>query len=209
MTCTTCSAKLPKGTAYCGSCGTRTPMEKRRESLTGMLFDHRYRIESKLAAGGFGAIYRATNVLTGRRRRSRCCTRSRERPARSARGSAREAGGAGEPPRSRTPSRRYEHGETPDGTLFIVMELLDGQEPAGRAARARARCRGGGTLLGSCAAWQLAHRGARARPRAPRSEAGEHLPRAPRRRGRLRERCSTSASRRCSARQRPRRTSWT
>jgi serine/threonine-protein kinase len=126
MTCTTCSAKLPKGTAYCGSCGTRTAMEKRRESLAGMLFDRRYRIESKLAAGGFGAIYRATNVLTGREVALKVLHPDlASDPTLSAR-FRREAtvlASLRDPHTIKT----YEHGENRDGTPYIVMELLTGK----------------------------------------------------------------------------------
>ncbi len=124
MTCTTCSASLPDGTAFCGTCGART--SKRRDSLTGLLFDGRYRIEAKLAAGGFGSIYRATHVPTGSRVALKVLHPDlASDPMLNAR-FRREAAVLAS---LRDPHtiETYEHGQAADGTLYIAMELLTGR----------------------------------------------------------------------------------
>src|SRR5689334_10723332 len=63
MTCTTCSGDLPEGALYCGYCGRST--RKRRDATIGGVIDNTYRIDEKLASGGFGAIYRATHLPSG------------------------------------------------------------------------------------------------------------------------------------------------
>jgi len=124
MNCKSCTASLPQDTAFCGVCGARA--SKRRHSLTGMLFDGRYRVEAKLAAGGFGAIYRATHVLTGARVAlkvlhpeftSDTALSARFRREASVLASLRD------PHTIKT----YEHGAAADGTLYIAMELLSGR----------------------------------------------------------------------------------
>jgi eukaryotic-like serine/threonine-protein kinase len=124
MTCTTCSARLPDGTAFCGTCGAHT--SKRRDSLTGLLFDGRYRIEAKLAAGGFGSIYRATHVPTGSRVALKVLHPDlASDPTLNAR-FRREAAvlAALRDPHT---IETYEHGQAADGTLYIAMELLTGR----------------------------------------------------------------------------------
>ncbi len=123
MNCTGCTAELPQGTAFCGGCGART---KRRDSLTGLLFDGRYRVEAKLAAGGFGSIYRATYAQTGARVALKVLHPDLARdPVLSAR-FRREATVLASLRNPHT-IEAYEHGEAADGTLYIAMELLTGR----------------------------------------------------------------------------------
>jgi serine/threonine protein kinase len=103
----------------------RTVVE-RRDPLLGQTFDRRFRIEAKIAAGGFGAIYRVTHIRSGQafalkllhpnltndpkvvarfRREGATLTRLRD-------------------PHTIT---AYELGEAQDGTLYILMELLRGE----------------------------------------------------------------------------------
>jgi eukaryotic-like serine/threonine-protein kinase len=124
MNCTTCTAKLPKGAVFCGGCGART--SKRRDSLTGMMFDGRYHIEAKLAAGGFGSIYRATYVPTGARVALKVLHPDlASDPTLSAR--FRREAAVLESLRDPHTIKTYEHGEAADGTLYIAMELLTGR----------------------------------------------------------------------------------
>ena len=124
MTCTTCSANVSSGASQCGSCGSRP--SKRRDSLTGVLFDGRYQIGAKLAAGGFGSIYRAKYVRTGAPVALKVLHPDlASDPHLSAR-FRREAAVLAS---LRDPHtiKTYEHGETADGTLYIAMELLTGR----------------------------------------------------------------------------------
>jgi serine/threonine-protein kinase len=96
------------------------------DPLVGTVLDRRYHIEFRLAAGGFGAIYRATHVINRRpvalkvlhtRLASEVNVVARFRREAQALGAL----------KCRHTITAYDFGETPDGTLYIVMELLQGE----------------------------------------------------------------------------------
>jgi len=110
-------------TAFCGQCGGRvgaTPVDP----MIGMTLDGRYLIESKIAAGGFGTVYRARageqlfaiKVLQ---------TQHSSDPAVSAR-FRREAVTMSSLANRHTVTT-FELGEDRSGAQFIVMELLEGE----------------------------------------------------------------------------------
>src|SRR5690606_14837192 len=124
MSCKACTTKVPQRAAICGVCGSRT--SKRRDSFTGMMFDGRYRVGEKLAAGGFGAIYRARDASTNApvalkvlhpdlASDATLCARFRREAA--------VLASLRDPHTIET----YEHGAAADGTPYIVMELLTGR----------------------------------------------------------------------------------
>lgn len=125
MTCPACGCHLDEAdAAFCGNCGAST--RARRLTLVGMILDERYRVDAKIAEGGFGSIYRATHVASGldvalkvlhadlasdpslatRFRREAACLERLHDPHTVA---------------------CYEVGQAPDGALYIAMELLVGQ----------------------------------------------------------------------------------
>src|SRR5688572_31020652 len=59
-TCPSCACVLELDAAFCGQCGAR--VRSRRATLVGTIVDDRFRIDAKIAEGGFGSIYRATHV---------------------------------------------------------------------------------------------------------------------------------------------------
>ena len=96
------------------------------DPLVGTVLDRRYHIEFRLAAGGFGAIYRATHVINRRAVALKVLHASlaseRDVVARFRREA--QALGALRDPHT---IKAYDFGETADGTLYIVMELLQGE----------------------------------------------------------------------------------
>jgi eukaryotic-like serine/threonine-protein kinase len=95
-------------------------------TLIGRTLNHRYRVEDKIGEGGFGAVFRGTQIATGRevalkilhphnvgdetivarfRREAEACSKLRD-------------------PHTVT---TYDFDETPDGILYLVMELLRGR----------------------------------------------------------------------------------
>jgi serine/threonine-protein kinase len=98
---------------------------ERVDPLLGAVFDRRYRIEERLAAGGFGAIYRAEHLTTKRHVALKVLlpslTHDKGVIAR-----FRREGATLTALRSPNTITAYELGEAPDGTLYIVMELLRG-----------------------------------------------------------------------------------
>jgi eukaryotic-like serine/threonine-protein kinase len=96
------------------------------ENLIGRTLNHRYLVEDKIGEGGFGAVFRGKQIATGRevalkilhphniadqtivarfRREAEACSRLRD-------------------PHTVT---TYDFDETPDGILYLAMELLRGQ----------------------------------------------------------------------------------
>jgi len=103
----------------------RTLVE-RRDPLLGEVFDRRFRIEARIAAGGFGAIYRATHMKSGHKLALKVLhPRLTADPGVVAR--FRREGAALTRLRDPHTITAYELGEAPDGTLYIVMELLQGE----------------------------------------------------------------------------------
>jgi eukaryotic-like serine/threonine-protein kinase len=103
----------------------RTVVE-RRDPLLGQVFDRRFRIEAKIAAGGFGAIYRVTHVRSGHEFALKVLHPNLTSDPRVVARFQREGVAL---TRLRDPHTitAYELGEAPDGTLYIVMELLRGE----------------------------------------------------------------------------------
>src|ERR1051325_1410599 len=103
----------------------RTVIE-RRDAMIGEVFDRRFKIEARIAAGGFGAIYRATHIKSGHELALKVLHRNLTGDAGVVARFRREGAAL---TRLRDPHTitAYELGEAPDGTLYIVMELLRGE----------------------------------------------------------------------------------
>lgn len=96
------------------------------DPLAGAVIDRRYRIEFRLAAGGFGAIYRAVHVINGRHVALKVLHENlATQPDVVAR--FRREGAALAQLRSAHTIKALDFGETRDGMLYIVMELLQGE----------------------------------------------------------------------------------
>ncbi|HET9621599.1 MAG TPA: serine/threonine-protein kinase, partial [Kofleriaceae bacterium] len=101
-------------------------MVERRDPLIGTLLDERFRIDSQIAAGGFGAIYRATDVRSDAEVALKVLHPQLTRdPSVVAR--FRREGKTLASLRDPHTITAYELGEADDGTLYIVMELLYGE----------------------------------------------------------------------------------
>jgi len=102
------------------------PATQPLENLIGRTLNHRYLVEDKIGEGGFGAVFRGKQIATGRevalkilhphnvsdqtivarfRREAEACSKLRD-------------------PHTVT---TYDFDETPDGILYLAMELLRGQ----------------------------------------------------------------------------------
>ena len=96
------------------------------DRLTGAILDDRYRLDEKLAAGGFGSIYRALDLVMGREVALKVLHRELAHDTSVVERFRREATALA---RLRDPHTvtMYDLGEAPDGTRYIVMELLRGE----------------------------------------------------------------------------------
>ena len=125
------SPTFPPGTPSSGSgplrpAGSVRPVAQPLENLIGRTLNHRFLVEDKIGEGGFGAVFRGKQIATGRevalkilhphnvadetivarfRREAEACSKLRD-------------------PHTVT---TYDFDETPDGILYLAMELLRGQ----------------------------------------------------------------------------------
>jgi serine/threonine-protein kinase len=111
--------------AAAGDANDQTMVE-RRDPLVGTVLDERFHIDFQLAAGGFGAIYRATDVLSDAEVALKVLL-PRLASDRSVVERFRREGKTLANLRDPHTITAYELGEAPDGTLYIVMELLHGE----------------------------------------------------------------------------------
>ncbi len=96
------------------------------DPYAGKVLDRRYRIEFKLATGGFGAVYRARHVINGREVAVKVLHAQLATDNAVAARFRREATALGQLKNPHTVTA-YDFGEAADGTLYIVMELLGGE----------------------------------------------------------------------------------
>ncbi|MBA3501756.1 MAG: serine/threonine protein kinase, partial [Deltaproteobacteria bacterium] len=124
MRCSTCNGDLEARALFCGYCGRRTRI--RRDSAIGTLIDDTYRIDEKIAEGGFGAIYRATHLASNSTLALKVLHADFANDIQLAARFLRESKALA---RLRNPHTviTYERGEARDGTLYIAMELLRGE----------------------------------------------------------------------------------
>jgi serine/threonine protein kinase len=108
-----------------GDANDRTTVQL-RDPLVGTVLDRRFRIDFQLAAGGFGAIYQATDVHSNVEVALKVLHAKLARDPNVIERFRREAATLSN---LRDPHtiRAFEFGEASDGTLYIVMELLHGE----------------------------------------------------------------------------------
>src|SRR5882672_224662 len=108
-----------------GDVSDRTVVEP-LDPLIGTVLDGRFHIDFQLAAGGFGAIYRATDVMSDAEVALKVLLPQVARDPMVVARFRREATTLANLRDPHTITA-YELGEAPDGTLYIVMELLHGE----------------------------------------------------------------------------------
>jgi eukaryotic-like serine/threonine-protein kinase len=96
------------------------------DPLLGTVIDRRYRIEFRLAAGGFGAIYRAQHVISRRHVALKILHANLATEPEIVARFRREAEALGKL-RSPHTVKAFDYGQTSDGVLYIAMELLQGE----------------------------------------------------------------------------------
>ena len=122
--CGACKHPLDDHALFCGACGRRTRI--RHDSHTGMVVGDTYRIEEKLAEGGFGAVYRVTHIPSGLPLALKILHADFASDETIAARFRRESKALANL-HDRHTVGTFERGEFRDGTLFIAMELLHGE----------------------------------------------------------------------------------
>jgi serine/threonine-protein kinase len=121
MNCSSCATELDPQATICSACGRLV-----EDPLVGTIVNDRYKIQAKLAFGGFGSIYRATQASNNRRVAIKVMhpelSKDRNLVARFRREAVALCS-----LRDEHTVTTYELDQMPDGRLFIVMELLEGR----------------------------------------------------------------------------------
>src|SRR5262245_59913711 len=123
--CTTCGTSYASTVRICVRDGTPLVTAKADNQYLGTLLDGKYRIDSFVSAGGMGSVYRAQHVMLDKTVAVKVIKNelvtSDEVVARFQR-EARAASNLDHP----NIVSVYDLGQTPDGTLYIAMEFIDG-----------------------------------------------------------------------------------
>ena len=109
-----------------GAPATRAPLKPATDAFIGQVLNQRFRIESKIGEGGFGSVYRGSQLATGRKVAIKLLhpemTNDENLVAR-----FRREGLVLCNLRDAHSITTYDFDQTADGTLYIAMELLEGK----------------------------------------------------------------------------------
>jgi len=123
--CTTCGTSYGSTVRICVRDGTPLVSASKDHEYVGTLLDGKYRIDSFISAGGMGSVYRALHVMLDKTVAVKVIKNelvtSDEVVARFQR-EARAASTLNHP----NIVSIYDLGQTPEGTLYIAMEFIDG-----------------------------------------------------------------------------------
>ena len=122
-------AVAPRRSRYNRGVSDDADPERTRVALSdpviGRVLGRRYRVEHRLASGGFGAVYRALDLVERRELAVKVVHAARAAERGVAARFRREAAALARLNHRHT-VKMYELGEEADGTLYIAMELLHG-----------------------------------------------------------------------------------
>jgi serine/threonine-protein kinase len=123
--CPQCGTKFPSTVRICPDDGTVLDHTTFTPSHAGQVLDGKYRLDALLAEGGMGAVYRATHVMLGKTIAIKLIRPAIVASPEIVRRFQREARAATALNHPNIVSV-YDLGQTPDGTLYIAMEYIDG-----------------------------------------------------------------------------------
>ncbi len=151
MQCPSCRGILESNVRFCGHCGHQLParaddwsdnqatteMDGKQQArivqelqdddpFIGKTLNNRFHIESKIGEGGFGAVYRGTQKLTGRKVAIKVLHPDQSRDQHLLKRFQRE-GQVLCKLRDAHSVTTYDFDQTSDGLLYIAMELLEGR----------------------------------------------------------------------------------
>ncbi len=152
MKCVKCSSQNSEGSRFCVACGeelraTRNSepsssndddeitryqavvdvsADNRAPSMIGHIIDRKYRLDTKIGFGGMGDVYRASRLLIGDQVAIKILHAARVSDPQAGERFRREAQAAA---RLKHPNAVaiYDFGVTSDGLVYLVMELVEGQ----------------------------------------------------------------------------------
>ncbi|MEO8634151.1 MAG: serine/threonine-protein kinase [Gemmatimonadales bacterium] len=124
--CTACNAEYTDDVLFCNRDGTPLRPSIATTDLVGQVIADRYHITKKLGEGGMGQVYLAEHVKMGRRCAIKIMSPGMMSDPDAISRFNREAANASQIGHPNV-CAIYDFGETPDGLIYLAMELIDGQ----------------------------------------------------------------------------------
>ncbi|HEX9692174.1 MAG TPA: serine/threonine-protein kinase [Gemmatimonadales bacterium] len=125
-TCTVCGAEWPDDTKFCPNDGSTLRSAGGIGDMVGSVVADRYHIQKKLGEGGMGAVYLGEHVKMGRKSAIKVMSQSMANDPEAIARFNREAANAARINHANV-CAIYDFGETPDGTIYLAMEYIEGQ----------------------------------------------------------------------------------
>ena len=124
--CPVCSTEYPDDVKFCANDGQTLRAAAPTADLVGQVVADRYHVLKKLGEGGMGQVYLAEHVKMGRRSAIKVMNPSLVHDPDAVARFNREAANAS---RITHPNvcAIYDFGETPDGTIYLAMEFVEGE----------------------------------------------------------------------------------
>ncbi len=130
MICPGCQSQVADGSRFCPSCGAEQgaagAASATPDPRIGTVIEEKYRIDSRIGSGGMATVYRATRLLIGDQVALKLLHAEQLPDPQTAERFRREAQAAA---RLKHPNAVsiYDFGVSPDGLVYLVMELVEGQ----------------------------------------------------------------------------------
>ncbi len=126
ITCAGCNHGYAETALFCPSCGRPKVRESTADALVGKLLGERFQVQALMGAGGSGTIYRAEHVTLRRRVAIKVLHTELSRDDLAVERFRREATTVADIDNEHI-VEIHDFGRTPDGRLYLAMELLEGE----------------------------------------------------------------------------------
>ena len=140
ITCAGCKHAYAETALFCPNCGRPKVREAPADPLLGKLLGERFQVQELIGQGGSGTIYRAEHVTLRRKVAIKVLHNELSRDDLAVERFRREATTVAEIDNEHI-VEIHDFGRTPDGRLYLAMELLEGETLDARARAREARCR--------------------------------------------------------------------
>ena len=136
LTCANCRRELTAAALFCPACGTPRVREGAADELIGKVLGERFLVQERMGQGKSGSIYRAEHVTLRRKVAIKVLHHELSRDDLAIERFRREATSVAEIDNEHI-VEIHDFGRTPDGRLYLAMELLDGETLDAALARDR------------------------------------------------------------------------
>ncbi|HEU0036439.1 MAG TPA: protein kinase [Kofleriaceae bacterium] len=126
ITCAGCKHSYDESALFCPNCGRPKVREATSDALVGKLLGERFQVQELIGQGGSGTIYRAEHVTLRRRVAIKVLHDELSRDDLAVERFRREATTVAEIDNEHI-VEIHDFGRTPDGRLYLAMELLEGE----------------------------------------------------------------------------------